>query len=287
MWQDGTPDAARKLRSPAIRKDRWPGGQARSRAGESARQRSEVAGAASTRHPVQVHRARALVALVFALIAGGAISAEARPLARVDHQRPPPRLQLMVSPVLGPRSLGEQLCFSRGTYEECRVGGRFLGLGGTLELRARAVGPLYVHLRGLLVGNIAAADQAVHRGLGGAGFGLGAYARLGFVRAEYLALDTLGPPTYTPPFGAAGAATDTYGHHAALLSGGARLPYGARANLELWGGALIGPRATRVTTTPTEDNQRVLFTFLLGLGLSFDLIPGPRAAPAAPAPAGP
>lgn len=105
--------------------------------------------------------------------------------------------------------------------------------------------------------------------------------------AEYLALDTLGPPTYTPPFGAAGAATDTYGHHAALLSGGARLPFGARANLELWGGALIGPRATRVTTTPTEDNQRVLFTFLLGLGLSFDLIPGPRAAPAAPAPAGP
>jgi len=112
----------------------------------------------------------------------------------------------------------------------------------------------------------------VHRGMVGVGIGLGAYERLGFIRAEYLALGTFGPPTYRPPFGAADAATDRYGRHAGLISGGGRIPVSERLAIELWIGLMFGPRARRTTTSPAEFNDRVLVSAVLGAGLSFDLI---------------
>ncbi|HGG57200.1 MAG TPA: hypothetical protein ENK31_05340 [Nannocystis exedens] len=207
-------------------------------------------------------------------VVGVPAHANAKPLIKAADKRPRPRLQIAVSPILGPYSPGELDCRPRGSILYCEQGGSFLGAGMTFELRVKTFGPLYFHARGLLVGNVHRRPYAVHDGLGGAGFGLGIYAQRAFLRAEYLSIDTLGSPLYRPPFGALEGAKDDYGHHAGLISGGARLPFGKRWNAELWGGMLFGPRAVRTTPHEVSVADRTMISFILGLGISFDVLTG-------------
>ncbi|MEZ4381124.1 MAG: hypothetical protein R3A79_07235 [Nannocystaceae bacterium] len=218
-------------------------------------------------------RALGLAAIAAALLAAPA-RADAKRLLKIDEQRPRPRLQIAVSPVLGPYYRGEQDCRPRGPVYYCEDGGSFLGAGATFEARLRLFGPLYFHGRALVVGNTHKLPYAVYKGLGGAGFGLGAYARLGFIRAEYMVIDTIGEPTYRPPFGEFGGASDVYGHHAGMLSGGVRLPLRERWNAELWGGFVFGPYARRDTPYEVAVADRLQVSFLLGAGFSFDVIKG-------------
>ncbi|MCA9657893.1 MAG: hypothetical protein KC486_06080, partial [Myxococcales bacterium] len=95
-----------------------------------------------------------------------------------------------------------------------------------------------------------------------------------FIRAEYLVIDTIGDPSYRPPFGEVGGATDVYGHHAGMLSGGLRLPFRERWNAELWGGFVFGPYAKRDTPYEVAVADRLQVSFLLGAGFSFDVIKG-------------
>jgi hypothetical protein len=226
----------------------------------------------SSRHHHVMHRAAAR--RLIAPLATWALVAAPVPFARASERPPPPRLIGSVSAILGPRSLGEEICVPRGGFQECARGGRFWGVGASAELRLQVHRRLYAHSRGLLLGNGYRDPSAVHLGMVGAGIGLGAYERLGFIRAEYLALGTFGPPTYRPPFGAADAATDRYGHHAGMISGGGRIPVSERLAIELWIGMMFGPRARRTTTSPSEFNDRVLVSAVLGAGLSFDVIGG-------------
>jgi len=224
-----------------------------------------------------------IFALAALIVAGAPASAAGKPLLpsdepllKADQVRPRPRLQIALSPVLGPYSRGEQDCRPRGPVYYCEDGGSFLGLGTSLEVRLKTFGPLYFHARALIVGNTHKRPYAVYSGLGGAGFGLGAYARLAFIRAEYLSIDTFGSSTYRPPFGQLDGATDAYGHHAALISGGVRLPFRERWNAELWGGFVLGPRGIRTTPREVSVGDRMMVSFLLGFGISFDVIPGAR-----------
>ena len=100
-------------------------------------------------------------------------------------------------------------------------------------------------------------------------FGLGFGAEL---RAEYLLLGAFGDNHYSRPFGTGEIGTDRWGHHAGVFSAGARLPLRPRLAAELWGGFMLGPRSVR--TLPDEaPERRTLLTFLIGLGVSYDLIP--------------
>lgn len=238
---------------------------------------------ATWRHPVRVQGSvRRILALAALLVLSGApTTASSAPLIKADETRPRPRLQIAISPVLGPYSRGEQDCRPRGPIFYCEDGGSFLGLGATFELRLKTFGPLYFHARGLLVGNTHRRPYAVYRGLGGAGFGLGLYARLAFIRAEYLTIDTFGPASYRPPFGQLDQATDAYGHHAGMISGGVRLPFRQRWNAELWGGFVLGPRGVRTTPREVSTGDRTMVSFLLGAGISFDVIPGAPRKPSA------
>ena len=237
------------------------------------------------RHPIGVQsscgRIFALAALIVAATPGEAAAKRLieRKLLRADAVRPRPRLQLALSPVLGPYSRGEQDCRPRGPIFYCEDGGSFLGAGASLELRLKSFGPFYFHVRGLLVGNTHRRPWAAYDGLGGAGFGFGAYARLAFIRGEYLSIDTFGSPRYRPPFGERGGATDLYGHHAGMISGGVRLPFRGRWNVEAWGGFVIGPRGVRTTPREVSVGDRTMVSFLLGLGISFDVIRGSTAGP--------
>ncbi len=222
-------------------------------------------------------RTLALAALLVSI--GAPTQTSAKPLLKAEEERPRPRLQIALSPVLGPYSRGEQDCRPRGPIFYCEDGGSFLGAGATFELRLRTFGPLYFHARGLLVGNTHRRPYAVYRGLGGAGFGLGLYARLAFVRAEYLTIDTFGPASYRPPFGQLDEATDVYGHHAGMISGGVRLPFKQRWNAERWGGFVLGPRGFRTTPREVSVGDRTMVSFLLGAGISFDVIPGSPRKP--------
>ncbi|MCB9566619.1 MAG: hypothetical protein H6710_05300 [Myxococcales bacterium] len=235
---------------------------------------------------MEVQRGRQL-ALAGALLASAApLRADARPPAKPGEIRPLPRLQLAVAPVIGPMSQGELDCRPRaGGVIYCEDGGTFLGAGGSLELRAKVYGPFFIHGRGLVVGNIRQAPRAVHAGMGGGGVGIGAYHRLAFIRAEYLVVGTFGSDRYKPPFGDLNGASDVYDHHAGLISGGIRYPFAQRLSAELWGGFMIGPRAHRTTPFEVSYPDRLIYSFLVGAGLAFDLIRGRAPAPAsAPVP---
>jgi hypothetical protein len=253
--------------------------EARPRPQAAARTESALRSTTTLRAAALRRRGRhvAVAAVAAALVALPA-RADAKRLLQPDELRPRPRLQLAVSPVLGPYYRGEQDCRPRGPVYYCEDGGSFLGAGATIEARIKTFGPLYFQVRGLLVGNTHKLPYAVYKGLGGAGFGLGLYARLAFIRAEYLLIDTLGEPSYRPPFGEVGGATDVYGHHAGMLSGGVRLPFRERWNAELWGGFVFGPYARRDTPFEVSVADRLQVSFLAGAGFSFDVIKGQAKA---------
>jgi hypothetical protein len=185
---------------------------------------------------------------------------------------PMPRLTLSAGILFGPHAKGEAACQAVEGGTECRHNGNFLGAGATIELRAQLYKPLFLHVRGLLVSNVRKRPYAVHSGLAGGGIGIGAYSRLAFVRAEYLLLPTLGGDSYVPPFYDKPVARDDYGLHAAMISGGIHKYVSPRVAVEGWAGLVIGPSSRRTTIDAQANERRVLISFMLNLGLSFDVL---------------
>ncbi|MBA3549700.1 MAG: hypothetical protein H0T76_24745 [Nannocystis sp.] len=205
--------------------------------------------------------------------------------ARVAEISPPlPRLTLSAGFIFGPHAKGEADCQSVDGGYECRHHGDFLGAGATIELRGQLYKLLYLHVRGLMVGNLRKRPRAVHSGLAGAGIGLGAYSRLAFVRAEYLLVPTLGGDQYVPPFYDKPEARDDYGLHAAMISAGVHKYVSPRVAIEGWAGLVVGPSSKRRTVNTQADEDRVLVSFMLNLGLTFDVLlaKGYRPPPKAP-----
>lgn len=196
---------------------------------------------------------------------------------RTEVIPPLPRLSLTVGGVFGPHAHGEAACQTIKEAYQCEYTGNFLGLGGTIELRAQIHRFLFVHARGLVVGNLR--KQGVHRGLGGGGIGLGAYSRFAFVRGEYMLVPTLGSNNYYPPFYDKPAARDVYGLHAGMFSAGVRKYISPRASLEAWGGLVIGPRSERTTLAADANERRLLISFMFSLGFTYDLIPAKGYTP--------
>jgi len=201
---------------------------------------------------------------------------------RTEVIPPLPRLSLTVGGVFGPHAHGEAACQTIKEAYQCEYTGNFLGLGGTIELRAQIHRFLFVHARGLVVGNLR--KQGVHRGLGGGGIGLGAYSRFAFVRGEYMLVPTLGSNNYYPPFYDKPAARDVYGLHAGMFSAGVRKYISPRASLEAWGGLVIGPRSERTTLAADANEKRLLISFMFSLGFTYDLIPAKGYTPQPPKP---
>jgi hypothetical protein len=193
--------------------------------------------------------------------------------ARVAEISPPmPRLTLSAGFIFGPHAKGEADCQDVEGGYECQHNGNFLGAGATIELRAQLYKLLYLHVRGLLVSNLRKRPRAVHSGLAGGGIGLGAYSRLAFVRAEYLLVPTLGSDRYVPPFYDKPEARDVYGLHAAMLSAGVHKYVSPRVAIEGWAGLVVGPSSRRTTVNMQADEGRVLVSFMINLGLSFDVL---------------
>lgn len=197
----------------------------------------------------------------------------------VEQVPPPPRLSLTAAFVFGPHSQGEATCQDIEGGYQCEHTGNFLGLGGSLELRAQLHKILFLHARALLVGNVR--SRGAHRGLTGGGIGIGAYSRFAFVRAEYMLLPTLGSESYRPPFYDKAVARDAWDIHAGMVSAGVRRYVSNHASLEAWGGLVVGPHARRTSLTGDAREDRVLVSFMIGLGFTYDVllawgyVPGP------------
>lgn len=181
-------------------------------------------------------------------------------------------MQLSAGLVLGPHALGEADCQSTDGISECQHRGNFLGAGATIELRAQLFKFLYMHARGVIVGNIRRRPYAVHSGLGGGGLGLGMYSRQAFIRGEYMLVPTFGPDTYVPPFYDKQVARDRYGLHAGMISGGIHKYVSQRTALELWAGMVIGPSSRRTSLSEQVAEKRVLITFMVSVGVLFDVV---------------
>lgn len=183
--------------------------------------------------------------------------------------RPHPRLMLAGGPIVGPHAIGNEQCNTE--LARCETKGSFLGLGAQVELRARLWRSIYVHGRGLAVGNVSP-NSRIYKGLWGLGAGLGLYGRRAFGRAEYLFVDAFGDNRFEPPFYEGKVASDEWGHHAGMVSVGFRQPLPRGLAVELWGGLVIGPRSVRKIPQEVPD-ERALTTFLVGLNLSWDALP--------------
>ncbi|MBC8069752.1 MAG: hypothetical protein IAG13_15550, partial [Deltaproteobacteria bacterium] len=182
-----------------------------------------------------------------------------------------PLLVIAGGPMVGPHAFGNEEC--REQLARCETTGTFFGLGANVELRLRVWRPLYVHLRGVIVGNAAPQQRdPLYKGLGGGGIGFGAYSKHVFGRAEYLLVSAFGSDRFGRPFGDSAVGRDTWGHHAGLFSVGARLNFKPRLAGELWGGLMVGPKSNRqLPDEPIE--RRTLLTFMAGINIAYELIP--------------
>lgn len=178
-------------------------------------------------------------------------------------------LVVAAGPAIGPHAFGNEQCDLDNAV--CSRGGRFLGLGGNLEARAKLWKPLYAHLRLLATGN-AIRQKPVYSGLMAPGFGLGAYGRTAFVRAEYLFFIPLGPEDFEAPLTPDKVGRAQWTNSAGMFSAGLRLRLTDNMLAEAWGGLTIGPRETRTLFDETET--RTLLSFLIGLQLAFEPLPG-------------
>lgn len=182
-----------------------------------------------------------------------------------------PRLVIAGGPVVGPHAFGNEEC--RDELARCETTGTFFGVGVNLELRAQVWRPLYVHVRGVMVGNASPRNRdPIYKGLGGGGIGFGAYAKHVFGRAEYLLVATIGDDHFGRPFGDGEVGRDRWGHHAGLFSVGGRLPLARRVTGELWGGLMVGPKSARQLPDEPVD-RRTLLTFLAGINIAYDILP--------------
>ncbi|MCA9717450.1 MAG: hypothetical protein H6713_09970 [Myxococcales bacterium] len=225
-------------------------------------------------------RARRLAALVAALVGVTVTDARAAPGGKAEAPERP-RLVIAGGPVIGPHVGSEEDCRPNGPSIYCENTGGLLGVGLNLELRGQLYGLLYGQLRGVLVGNVRGAD-GVYSGLATPGVGLGLHARRVFLRAEYLLMLPFGDDRYRSPFASQPDSTVALGYHAGMLSGGARFYVRSRLAIELWGGLVVGPRVERVTERAETTGANTQVSFMAGLNLSFDAIPGKPKASRAP-----
>lgn len=208
------------------------------------------------------------------MAAGWLVGTEATAREPLD---PYPRLVVAGGPVLGPTIASEEDCRQNGPAYYCENNGYFLGAGLNLELRVRLRKLLYLHGRGLLVGNTSRTEGA-YRGAGGAGIGLGVYHKYLFARGEYLLLGPFGDNSYRPPFQMERTASVVMGNHAGLMSLGLRTHLTKRLGIELWGGFVIGPRIVRSTMRTELNEDRIQLSFLAGFNLTFDALVSPAKA---------
>lgn len=174
--------------------------------------------------------------------------------------------------MFGPHALGEADCQNPDGALECQHRGNFLGAGATIELRAQLYKVIYLHARGLVVGNVRKRPYAVHSGLAGGGIGIGVQSRLAFIRGEYLLIPAFGPDTYVPPFYNKQTSRDVYGLHAGMLSAGIHKYVTPTTALELWGGLVVGPSARRSTISADISEKRTLVSFMVSVGVVFDVL---------------
>ncbi len=181
-----------------------------------------------------------------------------------------PRIAVAGSAMFGPHAIGNQEC--RTVDARCETRGAFFGLGATAEVRIRLASVFSLGVRPFVVGNVA--PDKVFAGMVGGGLGLGAYGRHVFGRVEYIGLHAFGDSNFTPPFFTAEVAHDEWGHNAGMVSVGFRKAIRDRLHIELWGGPMFGPWSRRSLPDATVD-RRTLVTFMVGLGVAFDALPGP------------
>lgn len=211
-----------------------------------------------------------LAALVWLAAEPSAASEAKEPTAAQKAAAANPRLAISGSAMIGPHAVGNQEC--RPEAARCETRGGFFGVGTSIEVRLRLASVFSLHVRPWVVGN--AAKDKVFAGAFGGGFGLGAYGRRIFGRAEYIALHAFGDNSFTPPFFGDDVAHDRWGNHAGMVTVGFRHSVSERMRLELWGGPMFGPSSQRSFPDDTLD-KRSLVTFMLGFGLAFDALPGP------------
>jgi hypothetical protein len=182
-----------------------------------------------------------------------------------------PRLEVGVHGALGPHAIGEEDCVPQGSSVECERTGRFLGAGGSIDLRARLYRFVYAHARLLAVGNaFGSGRSALYDGLLAPAAGIGISSGLALLRAEVSTPFALGSARYR----AAGTSVDAierWGHVAGGLHAGVRLRLHDRVRGELLGGLVVGPRTEGVSAAgATRDGLIVSFSVLLGT--SFTLV---------------
>jgi len=194
----------------------------------------------------------------------------AEPSAAHQAAQENPRVAVAASAMIGPHAVGNQEC--RQNEARCETRGAFFGLGGTAEVRVRLASVFSLHARPWVVGNVA--PDKVFAGAVGGGIGLGAYGRHVFGRVEYIGLHAFGDGRFTPPFFEGDVARDVWGNHAGMVAVGFRKRVHERMRVELWGGPVFGPGSRRYLPDETVD-RRTLVTFMVGLGLAFDALPGP------------
>ena len=87
---------------------------------------------------------------------------------------------------------------------------------------------------------------------------------------------TLGNGRFAPPLEREETARADWGLHSGTVNGGMRYHFTPRLAGEAWAGIVIGPHETRVVRDVKED--RVLLSFRVGVGVSYDLIPDDTGA---------
>lgn len=184
-----------------------------------------------------------------------------------------PRLVVAGHFAAGPHSPGEDSCTLIERQTVCDQTGSFFGLGGSAEVRGRLWRFIYAHGRIHAVGNISGRwkPSPIFDGLVMPGAGVGLYAPFAFVRVEGMVPITFGSGIYraadtTDP------ATERWGYFAGSLTAGLRLRLAERWRGEVFGGFELGPRAYRDSPNTDFRAERLLFTFVLGLGVSFDVL---------------
>jgi len=185
-----------------------------------------------------------------------------------------PRLVVAGHLAAGPHSPGEDSCTLIERQTICDQTGSFFGVGGSAEVRGRLWRFVYAHGRIHTVGNISGRwkPSPIYDGLVMPGVGVGLYAPFAFFRVEGLVPITWGSGIYraadtTDP------AAERWGYFAGSATGGLRLRLADRWRAEVFGGFMLGPKARRDSPNTDFLTERLLFTFVLGLGVSFDAIP--------------
>ncbi|RMG98298.1 MAG: hypothetical protein D6705_06330 [Deltaproteobacteria bacterium] len=182
-----------------------------------------------------------------------------------------PLLEGQVSPVVGPHAFGNEACDLE--RRECVRTGRFFGTGASAELRLTVLGPLRLHGRLHVAGNVVT-SKPLYRSVVVPAVGLGLYGHRLFGRVEVQHVLAFGPERFDAPFADVPAGSARWSRTAIAVAVGVRFPITPRIRIEPWGGYVAGPMEDRIYEG--ERERRWLHTFVAGIGASFALIDDPR-----------